>query len=184
MPFGLTNAPSTFQAAMNEMLREELRRFTLVFFYDILIYSKTWEQHKIHVQTILQKLRTNHFYAKLSKCQFGVNQIEYLGHIISNEGVSTDPGKVAAMTEWPVPKSVKELRGFLGLTGYYRWFIKHYGVIAKPLTRLLQKGAFEWNDTAQTSFVELKKAMVTRCPILMNPLWSRLMLQEEELGPF
>lgn len=168
MPFGLTNAPSTFQSEMNRMLSKELRKFALVFFDDILIYSRSWEEHLEHIQRILEILRQNQFFAKRSKCQFGTQQIEYLGHIITQQGVATDPAKVEAMQAWPVPKSVKALKGFLGLTGYYRRFIKNYGIIAKPLTKLLQKDGFEWSEQAQRAFQDLKAAMV-RAPVLSMP---------------
>ena len=142
MPFGLTNAPSTFQSLMNDVFRPYLRRFTLVFFDDILVFSPTLELHLRHLRSVLELLQQHQLYAKKSKCAFGCSEVEYLGHIISGQGVSTNPRKIAAMEAWLIPTSLKALKGFLGLTRYYRKFIKNYRQIANPLTALLRKNAF------------------------------------------
>ena len=142
MAFGLTNAPSTFQAMMNGVLHDFLRRFVLVFFDDILIYSATWTEHLQHVRAVFNVLRVNHLAIKQSKCTFGEQAVHYLGHIITSDGVTMDPAKVEAVVAWPTPTTVRALRGFLGLTGYYRKFVRNYGVVAQPLTKLLKKEAF------------------------------------------
>ncbi|CAJ2665277.1 unnamed protein product [Trifolium pratense] len=147
MPFELTNAPSTFQAAMNDLLRPFLCKFALVFFDDIL------------------------FYAKLSKCQFGVSSVEYLGHVILAEGVQADPSKIQAMVDWPVPKNITALRAFLGITGFYRRFVLNYATIASPLTDLLKSNAFTWTDAADKAFTALKTTM-TKLPLLTLPDFS------------
>lgn len=117
MPFGLTNAPSTFQATMNRIFRPHLRKFVAVFFDDILVYSGTLLEHAMHLTVVLQTLQDHTFYAKMSKCTFAQRSVEYLGHIISFSGVQVDPKKISAIVDWPPPKNVKQLRGFLGLTG-------------------------------------------------------------------
>ena len=168
MPFRLCNAPSTFQAIMNSIFRPYLRKFILVFFDDILIYSPTWEQHLEHVQLTLAILRQHQFYVKMSKCAFGKQELEYLGHIITHRGVKVDEKKIEAMVAWPRPSNITELRGFLGLTGYYRKFVQRYGLIARPLTNLLKKGKFQWNEEAEAAFLALKQAM-TSTPTLAMP---------------
>lgn len=168
MHFGLCNAPATFQSLMNQTFKAYLRTFVLVFFDDILVYSTIFSEHLVHLEKVLSLLREQKLYAEKSKCHFGQNQIEYLGRIISDQRVSIDLDKIACMVNWDVPKNVKQLRGFLGLTGYYRKFIKHYGLISKPLTDLLKNDSFIWSSTAGLAFQQLKQAM-TSAPILALP---------------
>jgi len=148
MPFGLTNAPATFQCIMNEVLAPFLRKFVMVFLDDILIYSPDLDSHLAHLEQVLETLKTNQLYLKKSKCSFAQGQVEYLGHVISGRGVATASDKIEAMLKWPVPKNVTDVRAFLGLTGYYRRFVKDYGCIAKPLTQLLKHKQFQWSPAA------------------------------------
>jgi hypothetical protein len=168
MPFGLTNAPATFQCIMNQVLQPFLRKYVLVFLDDILIYSRNMQTHVQHLQQVLETLRANQLYLKASKCTFAKSSLEYLGHIIYDQGVSTYPSKTQAMLQWSVPTSFTELRAFLGLTGYYRKFMRNYGIIAKLLTLLLRQKQFQWTEQANTVFHQLKQAMTTT-PVLALP---------------
>jgi hypothetical protein len=156
MPFGLTNTPATFQCIMNSILEPFLRKFVIVFMDDILIYSSTLQDHAQHIKGVLQLLREHKFYVKLSKCEFAKEELEYLGHTISDAGMDTYPKKTQAVLDWPIPTNVTELRGFLGVTGYYRKFIHHYGSLAKPLTNLLRKKQFQRSAEAHSAFETLK----------------------------
>ncbi|KAL0319703.1 UNVERIFIED_CONTAM: Retrovirus-related Pol polyprotein from transposon.6 [Sesamum radiatum] len=172
MPFGLTNAPTAFMALMNRTFQEYLDQFVIVFIDDILVYSKNREEHEQHLRVVLQILKEKELYAKLSKCEFWVNQVVFLGHVISGDGVMPDPSKVKAIMEWRIPKNATEVRSFLGLAGYYRRFVEDFSIIAGPLTKLLRKGiAFQWTEQCQQSFDELKRRL-TSIPILVLPSGS------------
>jgi hypothetical protein len=177
MPFGLTNAPSTLQGLMNSIFKPFLRKFVLVFFNDILIYSKSWEDHVQHVDKVLQLLKEQQLYAKPSKCFFGVKEIEYLGHIVCHEGVKVDPNKIKAMMDWMIPKTLKNLRGLLGLTGYYHMFVRHYRRIATPLMALTKKDSFSWTPEETKAFEQLKEVMC-KAPILTTPHFTKTFIVE------
>jgi hypothetical protein len=177
MPFGLCNAPSTFQSLMNHVFRPFLRHFVLVFFDDILIYSKTWKDHLTHVDQVLSLLAQHQLFLKQSKCAFGASEVEYLGHLVGKDGVRVDPKNIEAMQDWPHPKTLKSLRGFLGLTGYYRKFVKNYGKIAAPLTALLKNNSFTWTPAAAQAFQTLKMAMCTT-PVLALPDFTKTFVLE------
>ncbi|KAL4367666.1 hypothetical protein GQ457_05G008100 [Hibiscus cannabinus] len=173
MPFGLTNAPSTFQATMNEIFRPFLRKFVLIFLDDILVYSTSWEDHLHHVRQVLQCLQDHGFVAKRSKCTFGQSSVEYLGHIISGQGLAVDPAKVLAITNWPRPTTISEVRGFLGIASYYRKFIRGFATIASPISDLLRKGLqFEWTDMAQAAMDKLKQCL-SSAPVLGLPDFTK-----------
>ncbi|KAL5565172.1 hypothetical protein UlMin_028336 [Ulmus minor] len=169
MPFGLTNAPAAFMDLMNRIFKEYLDQFVIVFIDDILIYSRSKEEHERHLRTILQTLREKKLFAKFKKCEFWLENVSFLGHIISKEGIAVDPGKIEAIKNWPTLTNVKEVRSFLGLAGYYRRFVEGFSKIASPLTQLTRKNVkFQWSDERERSFQELKKRLIT-APILTIP---------------
>nr|GEY67279.1 reverse transcriptase [Tanacetum cinerariifolium] len=161
LPFGLSNTPSTFKAAMNDIFQNVLRRFVLVFFDDILICNSSLEEHYQYLRYVFDTLSGHRDYAKVSKCTFAASEVQYLGHVISSSRVATDKEKIQAIQEWPKPTFITGLRGFLGLTGYYRRFVKSFAQIASPLTDLLQHQKLEWNDQANEAFINIKAAMTT-----------------------
>ena len=153
LPFGLTNAPATFQSVMNEIFREHIGRFVLVYLDDILVYSRTSQQHVEHVRCVLEILRKNRFYAKLKKCQFMTNQLLYLGHIIGEQGIRPDPAKLAALEGWKTPMNVQDVRSFLGFGNYFRKFVQAYSSLVLPLTELTKKDKlFEWSSDCENAF--------------------------------
>ena len=153
MPFGLTNAPAVFMDLMNRMFKPYLDQFVVVFIDDIVIYSKSHKEHEDHLRIVLQILRKKKLYAKLQKCDFWLDQVSFLGHTTSIDGISVDPKKIEAIVSWSRPSNVAEVRSFLGLAGYYRKFVKDFSRIALSLTRLTQKRVkFDWTEECEKSF--------------------------------
>ena len=139
MPFGLTNALATFQAYINNILRKYFDVFVVVYLDDILVYSKTYEEHIQHVHLILTALRDANLRIKVEKTEFHKKEVKFLGYIVSREGLKMDSKKIEAITSWPKPTTVKEVQSFLGFTNFYRQFIKDYSKIATLLTNLTKK---------------------------------------------
>ena len=169
LPFGLTNAPATFMHMMQLIFKDQLDNFVIVFLDDILIFSKNKQDHMIHVNKVLALLRENKLYAKQSKCEFFKTEISFLGHIINEHGISMEKSKVKAVTDWPTPQNITDVRAFLGLAGYYRKFVKNFSMISSPLSELLKKESkFEWGQKEQASFETLKLSVST-APVLILP---------------
>ncbi|KAJ9556411.1 hypothetical protein OSB04_011025 [Centaurea solstitialis] len=169
MSFGLTNAPAAFMDLMNRVCKPYLDKFVIVFIDDILIYSKTAEEHGDHLRKVLEMLKREQLYAKFSMCEFWLKEVQFLGHIVTQEGIKVDPAKVEAIKDWESPKSPSEVRSFLGLAGYYRRFIEHFSAIATPLTALTKKDVkFKWTSTCEYAFNNLKRKL-TSAPILTLP---------------
>src|SRR3954463_12436004 len=169
MPFGLTNSPATFMTLMQDIFRPLLDKFVIIYIDDILVFSRDYKEHEDHLRQVFQILRQNRLYAKTSKCAFFQESVEYLGHIISSKGVATDPAKVQAIREWPIPTNLKDVQSFLGLCNYYRRFVPSYSHIAAPLTALTRKNTpFIWDTKIQKAFQELKDRM-SESPVLVIP---------------
>ena len=173
MPFGLTNAPSTFMRLMNEVLRSFIGRFVVVYFDDILIYSRSLEEHLDHLRAVFNALRDAHLFGNLEKCTFCTDRVSFLGYVVTPQGIEVDQAKVEAIHSWPVPCTVTQVRSFLGLAGFYRRFVKDFSTIAAPLHELTKKGAtFTWAATQQDAFNTLKDKL-THAPLLQLPDFNK-----------
>ncbi|GBG89583.1 hypothetical protein CBR_g49372 [Chara braunii] len=162
MPFGLTNAPATFQAAMTTEFSAMLDRFVLVYLDDILVYSRTLEEHLEHLRRVLETLRSARYKANHDKCEFVRQELEYLGHLVSPKGIRPLADKIQAIQEWPEPKNVTDVRSFIGLDGYYQHFVKGYSKIAANLSKLQsEEQPFDFDDDARHSFETLKAALLS-----------------------
>ncbi|KAJ0916995.1 putative nucleotidyltransferase, Ribonuclease H [Helianthus annuus] len=169
MPFGLTNAPAVFMDLMNRVCKPYLDRFVIVFIDDVLIYSKSKAEHAQHLRSVLELLQGNQLCAKFSKCEFWLEEVQFLGHIVNSRGIHVDPAKIEAVKSWITPKNPSEVRSFLGLAGYYRRFIEGFSKIAVPLTALMHKDKpFVWGNAQETAFQTLKH-MLCNAPILTLP---------------
>jgi hypothetical protein len=169
LTFDLTNAPATFQSVMNDMLRPYVRKFVVVYLDDILIFSKTAEEHLSHLRQVLQTLRENQFYANPKKCDFMKEEISFLGHRVSANGLKVDPEKVRSVADWKVPKDVHGVRSFLGLANYFRRFLQGYSKMVVSLTNLTRKDKrWDWTKECQEAFEKVKQAL-TNAPVLAPP---------------
>jgi hypothetical protein len=169
LPFGLTNAPATFQSLMNTVLGPYLDQFVVVYLDDILIFSRTPDEHVKHLELVLEALEKAELYVSLEKSAFGLREVDFLGHVVSDHGIMPDPTKVNAVRDWPTPTTVRDVRSFLGLANYYRRFIKHYAHKAVPLTDLTKANtAWVWGDTQQKAFDDIKTTLTT-APVLVMP---------------
>ncbi|GBG75832.1 hypothetical protein CBR_g21076 [Chara braunii] len=176
MPFGLRNAPGTFQHAMNKIFHDYLDKFVVVYLDDILIFSKSVEEHAQHVETILSLLRQHKYKVNLEKCEFGRTKILYLGHEVSAEGIRPEDAKVASIRDWPRPQTVTEVRSFLGMCGYYRNFVKNYSTVASPLTNLTRLDTpWDWSDECEAAFKRLKHALMNHEALIAGSAgWKKL----------
>src|SRR6266516_3438865 len=173
MPMGLSEAPGTFIRVMHFVLRHYIGVFVVVYFDDILVFSKSLKDDVIHLRTILQTLRKERLYANVEKCKFGVDKIVFLGFVVSSKGVHADESKINAIKTWPQPTNLQQVRSFLGLAGFYRRFVKDFSVIAAPLHALSKKNApFVWGPLQSTAFAELK-SLLMHAPILALPNFNK-----------
>jgi hypothetical protein len=174
MSFGLINVPAYFMYLMNKVFVKYLDKFVVIFIDDILIFSKTEEEHGKHQRLVLEKLRSNQLYTKFSNCEFWLTEVALLRHVISAGGISVDPSKVKDVLNWMPLMNASEIRSFLGLAGYYRRFIKDFSKISKPMTKLLEKNkTFEWTAECQTSFDDLMKCLTSALVLVLPDLTKK-----------
>jgi len=173
MPFGLSNAPSTFIRVMTQVLRPFIGKFLVVYFDDILIYSKTKKEHFDHLIQVCTTLKKASLFANVKTCSFLTDQVVFLGFIVSWKGVSADPQKVQAIVDWPEPKTIYEVRSFHGLATFYRCFIKGSSTIMSPITDCLKQGEFKWSQGANRAFEEVKKK-ITEAPVMRLPDFTKV----------
>ncbi|WKA05219.1 hypothetical protein VitviT2T_023197 [Vitis vinifera] len=173
MPFGLTNPPSTFIRIMTQVLKPFIRQFVVVYFDDILIYSRSCEDHEEHLKQVMRTLRAEKFYINLKKCTFMSPSVVFLGFVVSSKGVETDPEKIKAIVDWPVPTNIHEVRSFHGMATFYRQFIRNFSSIMTPIIEGMKPGLFIWTKAANKAFEEIKSKMVNP-PILRLPDFEKV----------
>ena len=171
MPFGLSKAPSTFMYIMNQALRPFIGKFVVVYFDDILVFSESLEEHIDHLRHVMEVLRREKLFAASQKCEWGVDQVLFLGYVVSQKGLLMDLSKVEAIRAWPVPKTISEIRSFHGLASFYRRFVSHFSSIMAPLTECMKGSQFVWTKEAGDAF-ELIKQKLTTAPVLILPDFS------------
>lgn len=172
MPFGLSNAPSTFMRAINQMFCPFIRKFLVVYFDDILIYSNTPELHLEHLKAVFEVLRKEKFYAGMKKCSFMTDHVLFLGFMVSKDGISVDESKVEAIRSWRIPTTLQDVRSFHGLVFFYRRFVANFSTIMAPITDCMKTGKFGWSDEATRAFELIKKRMTT-APVLVLPDFNK-----------
>ena len=173
MPFGLTNAPSTFMRLMNHVLRAFIGKFVVVYFDDILMYSKSLDEHVEHLRCVIVVLRNEKLYANFHKCTFCMEKVVFIGFFISGKGIEVDEEKVKAIKEWPTPKSITEVRSFHGLVSFYRRFVKDFSIIAAPLIEIVKKNVgFHWGNDQENAFIVIKERLCS-APMLALPDFNK-----------
>jgi len=165
MPFSLINAPSTFTRLTNKVLKPLINKFVVVYFYDILVYSSSEEEHAEHLHQVLSILAQEKLYKNLEKCQFFSSQVIFLGHVVSAQGIRVDESKIKATREWPTPSSMQKVRSFHGLASLYKRFVRDFSTIVAPITDVHKAKQFEWTEKAQKAFEGIKFKL-TSAPIL------------------
>ena len=161
MPFGLSNAPRTFMRLMNQVLKPFIGRFVMVYFDNILIYSRSNQKHLLHLRKVLGVLKKSKLYINLKKCSFMTKKLLFLGFVVSGDGIQVDEEKIKVIREWPTPKIVTEVRSFHGLETFFRQFIRHFSTIVTTITECLKNGKFHWGEEAKTTFAVLKEKLLT-----------------------
>jgi hypothetical protein len=173
MPFGLTNAPSTFMRLMNHVLRAFIGKFVVVYFDDILVYNTNLDEHIEHLRCVLDVLRCEKLYANFKKCTFCMEKVVFLGYVVSTKGIEVDEEKVKTIKEWPMPKSITEVRSFHGLASFYRRFVKDFSTIVAPLTKIIKKNVgFHWGSDQANAFATIKERLCST-PMLALPNFNK-----------